>query len=311
MDHRGKSWWYLFSTLVLAIVCLMVCLCPIHWVPRFIVSSLAGLFIIRFFIIYHDFQHNAILTHSKLAAGIMKVYGMLVLSPESVWNRSHDHHHQHNCKDNGEHIGSFPVMTCKEYAESTYWERSRYALSRHPLTIALGYLTIFMGGMCIRSVLINPRRHMDSAIALLLHLALALTLLQLGWEYLFFCLVLPLTIACGMGSYLFYAQHNFPGCKLSQREDWSYVRAALYSSSYMKMNPLMQWFTGNIGFHHIHHLNAKIPFYRLPEAMKGLHELQSPIATSLRFRDMYACLRLKLWDSEQERFVSFSEARRT
>ncbi len=239
----------------------------------------------------------------------MYVYGLLVLSPGSVWNRSHDHHHKHNCKETNEHIGSFPVMTCQQYAASTRWQKLSYIFSRHPVTICLGYLTVFMGGMCLRAIFLNPARHIDSVLALILHVAIAIGLASFGWDYLILCLILPLVVACGIGSYLFYAQHNFPDCKLDRREQWSYVRAALASSSYMRMHPIMHWFTGNIGYHHVHHLNAKIPFYRLHDAMESLVELQKPSSTSLRLSDIYACFRLNLWDTKLERFVSYREAR--
>jgi hypothetical protein len=108
---------------------------------------------------------------------------------------------------------------------------------------------------------------------------------------------------------LFYAQHNFPGARFPNRAGWDYVAAALDSSSYLRMNPVMHWLTGNIGYHHVHHLNARIPFYRLPEAMAGIEELQSPGTTSLHPCDIYRCLRLKLWDPERERLVSFQEHR--
>ncbi len=308
-DIRYRSWWYLFSTMALYFLCLGICFTTIPWYWRLLSSCISGLLIVRIFIIYHDFQHHAILVHSRIAESIMYVYGMLVLSPTSVWNRSHDHHHQHNCKESSEHIGSFPVMTCDQYLSATRWERFQYIIARHPLTIGLGYLTVFMGGMCIRAVIINPKRHLDSAMALIIHLSLAVGLAWFGWDYLVLCLLLPLMIACGIGSYLFYAQHNFPGCRLNRKEQWSYVKAALHSSSFIRMHPIMHWFTGNIGFHHVHHLNAKIPFYRLPEAMKSLQELQSPVSTSLNLRDVYACFRLNLWDCEKERFVSYREAR--
>ena len=308
-DDRTRSWWYLFSTLALYFVCLTICLSNLSWMVRLLASGVSALLIVRIFIIYHDFQHHAILVHSRLAAAIMYVYGLLVLSPTSVWNRSHDHHHKHNSKETNEHIGSFPVMTCEQYAASTRLQKWQYIASRHWLTIGLGYLTVFMGGMCIRAVIINPARHFDSALALILHAGLAFGLTLIGWQYLFLCLILPLTISCGVGSYLFYAQHNFPSCKLNHQQKWSYVRAALHSSSYMRMHPIMRWFTGNIGYHHVHHLNAKIPFYKLPVAMASLSELQEPQSTSLRISDIWACLRANLWDTKQDRFVSFREAR--
>ena len=120
-----------------------------------------------------------------------------------------------------------------------------------------------------------------------------------------FAFALPLMIACTLGAYLFYAQHNFPNMHVQPRESWSYARAALESSSYMEMGPVMRFFTGNIGYHHVHHLNPVIPFYRLPEAMAAIPELQSPGRTSLRPRDIAVCLRLKLWDPETDHMVGY------
>jgi omega-6 fatty acid desaturase (delta-12 desaturase) len=120
--------------------------------------------------------------------------------------------------------------------------------------------------------------------------------------------VIPFTIASAMGAYLFYAQHNFPGVQFRSREEWNYVFAALQSSSYIRMSRLMSWFTGNIGYHHVHHLNALIPFYRLPEAMAALEELQTPLTTSLRPRDVFNCLRLKLWETDTDTLVPLRRA---
>ena len=119
-------------------------------------------------------------------------------------------------------------------------------------------------------------------------------------------LLLPQCVAMALGSYLFYAQHNFPGARFQESGSWDYAAAALAGSSYMAMNPVLRWFTGNIGYHHVHHINARIPFYRLPEAMAGLKELQSPGVTTLTPRGVYRCLRLKLWDPEQNRLVNFA-----
>jgi acyl-lipid omega-6 desaturase (Delta-12 desaturase) len=205
-DDRLRSWWYLFSTISLYVVCLAICLSNSHWSARLLASVVSALLIVRIFIIYHDFQHHAILVHSRLAGAIMYVYGLLVLSPTSVWNRSHDHHHKHNSKETNEHIGSFPVMTCEQYAASSRWQKMQYVASRHWLTIGLGYLTVFMGGMCIRAVILNPARHFDSALALVLHIGLAFGLAMIGWEYLILCLILPLTDpTCSMLSTIFQA----------------------------------------------------------------------------------------------------------
>ncbi|HRD37488.1 MAG TPA: fatty acid desaturase, partial [Bacteroidia bacterium] len=106
-----------------------------------------------------------------------------------------------------------------------------------------------------------------------------------------------------MGAYLFYAQHNFPGVTFKGNEEWTYEGAALESSSYMDLNPFMHWVTANIGYHHVHHMNARIPFYRLPEVMKALPELQNAKKTSLKPKDIIACFKLKVWDFEKQQMV--------
>ncbi len=113
-----------------------------------------------------------------------------------------------------------------------------------------------------------------------------------------------------MGAYLFYVQHNFLEAKVPNANTWTYSDAALTASSYLETGPVMRWFTGNIGFHHVHHLNSKIPFYRLPEAMSGLTGLQNPGSTTLAIRDIVECLRLKLWDCELGSFVPFPAKKR-
>jgi len=159
---------------------------------------------------------------------------------------------------------------------------------------------MFFLGMSLKSFLSCPKRHFDSLVALVLHIAGCIAVCYFfGWLALLLCVMLPLFIACAIGSYLFYAQHNFPGVYFNDKDGWTYEGAALESSSYMKMNKVMEWFTGNIGYHHIHHLNARIPFYRLPEVMKAFPELQTAKVTSLGVRDVYACLRLKVWDTDK------------
>ena len=160
--------------------------------------------------------------------------------------------------------------------------------------------------MCLRPLLLRPRRHADAALALLLHAALGTALAAFAPALLLWTMLWPLWVATALGSYLFYAQHNFPEARFQEGEAWDHGAAALAGSSYIPMNPVLRWFTGNIGYHHVHHLNARIPFYRLPEAMAQLEELQSPGVTTLSPRGVYRCLRLKLWDPDQECLVSFA-----
>jgi omega-6 fatty acid desaturase (delta-12 desaturase) len=160
--------------------------------------------------------------------------------------------------------------------------------------------------MCARPLLLGPKKHLDAAFAIIVHGALAVALAVTEWDNLLLAMIVPMCVASALGAYLFYAQHNFPAVKLRTRAEWTYVEAALSSSSFIRMSWLMHWFTGNIGYHHVHHLNARIPFYRLPEAMAVIPELQTPGTTSLLPRDVAACLRLKLWDPKQDRLVSFA-----
>jgi len=170
------------------------------------------------------------------------------------------------------------------------------------------YFTTFMFGMCISSFLSSPRRHWDSLVVLLLHYAIAIFLfVQFGWLTWFLAFFLPFFLSHMLGAYLFYAQHNFPGVTFKKNAEWTYTHAALESSSFMKLSPVMQWVTANIGFHHIHHLNSKIPFYRLPEAMAAIPELQQAKVTTLKPTDIIACLKLKVWDTDKNRMIGFDE----
>jgi omega-6 fatty acid desaturase (delta-12 desaturase) len=195
-------------------------------------------------------------------------------------------------------------MTRANYLRSPKKLRIKYLFMRQPLTILFGYVFVFLFGMCLSPGMKNPRVHYDCLLALVLHLGIAVALwTYFGWTAVLLSLVIPLFIGCAIGTYLFYAQHNFPSVTFNDRAGWTYDKAALESSSFMKTGRLMSWFTANIGYHHIHHLNPRIPFYRLPEATAGIPELQSPRTTSLHVRDIIQCLRLKVWDADAKRMV--------
>ena len=118
---------------------------------------------------------------------------------------------------------------------------------------------------------------------------------------------IPHFVMYAVGTYLFYAQHNFPDVSFNEKAGWTYEKAALESSSYLRTGQVMAWFTGNIGYHHVHHLNAKIPFYRLPEVMAAMPELQAPKTTSFHPSEIVRCLRLKVWDVTAQRMVGLPE----
>jgi acyl-lipid omega-6 desaturase (Delta-12 desaturase) len=277
-----------------------------HWALRVLGSVLEGLLIVRAFILAHDFHHGALLRKSPFGKVLFAIYGTLVLTPPRVWRATHNYHHAHTAKIVGAQIGSYPVMTVEMWRRASRGKRFAYAFARHPLNIVFGYLTIFLGGMCFGSFLRNPRENWDSAIAFVVHVTLfALITHFFGLDMTLFVLVAPLFLACALGAYLFYAQHNFPGIHMQPRQTWTFARAAVESSSFMKCGPIMSFFTGDIGYHHVHHLNSVIPFYRLREAMAAIPELQVEPQTSLSLRDIQACFSLKLWDPQANKMVGF------
>lgn len=303
-DSTAKSWWCILSTLALWLAVIVGTLLAPHPILKLAGSILSGLLLLRLFVIYHDQQHNAILPTSRLAEWLMWAFGILALSPSSIWRSSHNHHHNHNSKIKGSHIGSFPIMTKDHYLKASKSARWIYLFMRHPLTILFGYLFVFLHGMCLRPFVMKPQQHWDCLLALLVHAGIAGALIHFfGWQAWLFVQVIPHFITYAIGSYLFYAQHNFPDVAFYDKAGWTYERAALDSSSYMKTGPIMAWFSANIGYHHIHHLNARIPFYRLPEVLREMPELQTPKITTLHPRDILRCLRLKVWDVELQRMV--------
>lgn len=303
-DRALRSWWEVLSTGALMVSAYAVTLTPLPWEARAGVSVLAGLLTLRFFVIYHDQQHHAILAHSRPAQLLMRVFGIFALSPVSIWSSSHNHHHKHNSNLRSAHIGSFPVMTKRQFERSSARKRFGYLAVRHPVTIALGYVTMFLYGMCLAPFLREPKEHADCGIAVVLHFAISVALVHYwGWGALLLGQTVPHLITFGLGSYLFYAQHNFPGVTFTSSAGWAYEKAALESSSFMKTSPVMGWFTANIGYHHIHHLNHRIPFYRLPEVLRSVPEVQAPKTTSLSPLEVIRCLRLKVWDTDTQQMV--------
>jgi omega-6 fatty acid desaturase (delta-12 desaturase) len=279
------------------------------WALRGAASVIGGLLIVRTFILFHDFWHGAILRRSRAARLLFWTIGILLMTPARVWRDTHNYHHAHTAKIVGSNIGSYMMVTTSMWAKMTGSQRLMYRMIRHPLTIAFGYFTIFMLGMCVMPLMRAPKKNSSAGVALLVNWTItALMIWKLGLAAWVFAYFLPLAIAMAVGAYLFYAQHNFPDMVVQPRESWSFTRAAIESSSYMEMGPLMAYFTGNIGFHHVHHLNPLIPFYRLPEAQAGVPELQAAHKTSLRAGDIARCFAQKLWDQDTGHMVGYPKA---
>lgn len=303
-EIRWKSWFHFWVAFILLTGTILGTFFIPGVIPKLACSLGITIMLVRTFIIFHDYQHHAILQRSPVAEVLFSVFGMYMLTPPGIWKRSHDHHHNHNSKLYSASIGSFPIMTLQKFREASPAERFFYLSVRSPLNIFFAYFSMFMYGMCLQSFLSSPRRHWDSLVVLAVHVAAAvLIFIYSGWLIWFLAFFLPFFISHMLGAYLFYAQHNFPEVVFRNNVEWSYSHAALESSSFMKMNAFWNWVTANIGYHHIHHLNARIPFYRLPEAMREIPELQQARVTRLHPLHIIACLRLKVWDPDLNRMV--------
>ncbi len=304
-----RSWWYVLSTFSLLILDLSLAGWLQWWPLRTALSLLGALLTVRAFILFHDFAHGAILRGSRAAAALFHVYGAFALAPVRIWRDTHNAHHGSVGEISAHGVGAFPLLTTQMWRQASQAARASYRVHRHPLIVLGGYLTVFAFSLCLLPMFLDPRRYWDSALSLLGHAALIAVLwVYAGFWTAFFVVLLPMAGAAALGTYVFYAQHSFKRMQVLSPESWSFYRAALVSSSYMKLNRLLQWFTGNIGYHHVHHLNVRIPFYRLPEAMAAIPELQCPVATDLSCLEILRCFRANLWDEGRQRMVSYREA---
>ncbi len=307
-EKRSISWFHTLSTLALVIASLTLTLLSIHWGIKLIASIFSGLVLVRMFVIYHDYLHESILQRSKVANVLFTLFGYYMLTPKTIWRRSHNYHHANNSKLFKSGIGSYPVYTKSRFEKLSLKKQSQYMFVRHPLVILFGYFFTFLYGMCIQSLVKSFAKHLDSLVALLFHFTLhALIFILYGWEVSVWFSFIPHFISGALGAYLFYVQHNFPGVRYEVDQNWTYEGAALEASSFLKTSQFMNWVSANIGHHHIHHLNARIPFYRLPEIMKNIESLKNPKVTTLKIKDIKACLRLKVWDTDLNMMVNVSK----
>ena len=306
-EDRGRSWFHLLTTTGLTAGLIAAPALIANPALALLVSVIAGLLTVRMFILFHDYRHGSIFRGSLPAKIILEAFGVFVLTPGEVWSQTHNYHHAHTAKIVGSHVGSYMMLTTAMYKALTPGQQRMYRVVRLALTILFGYLTVFIYGFCTAAFIRNPKKNRSALISLIVHAALGAAVAYFfGARVFWLCFFVPHFVSHATGAYLFYAQHNFPNAFIQPRETWSFARAALDSSSYMKLGPLMNYFTGNIGYHHVHHLNHRIPFYRLPEAMAAIEELQHPRGvTSLAPGDIAACFRLKLWDPDQGRLVGY------
>jgi acyl-lipid omega-6 desaturase (Delta-12 desaturase) len=266
--------------------------------------------LVRTFIIFHDCAHGSFLSSKRANNWLGIGLGLLLFSPFQRWRHDHAVHHATSGDLAKRGVGDIRTLTVKEYQSLTRRERVGYRLLRNPLVMfGLGPIVAMMIGPRIvaRGARPRMRRSVMATNGALMILIAGLCWL-IGWRDYLLVTFPPELLAGAVGIWLFYVQHQFEDAYWETGADWEYADAALRGSSHLNLPRLLQFLTGNIGFHHVHHLNARIPNYNLQRA----HD-ENPIFHSvptLSLWDGIRAVRLKLWDEDGKRMVTFAQARR-
>ena len=280
-----------------------------YWLVLAVGIPAAG-FLLRTFILFHDCTHGSLFDSRKANNAWGVGLGLVVMHPFSNWRWHHAAHHGSAGDLDRRGQGDVPTMTLAEWEAASTGKKTAYWLFRHPMVMfTIGPLWSLVIGPRI------PPKNASKKLARSVHLTnLALLFLITGICVLigpldYLLIQAPTVFLAGSaGVWLFYVQHQFEDVYWENADAWKYEAAALQGSSYLRLPQPLQFFTGNIGLHHVHHLNARIPNYNLQSAHDDNEIFHSvPVLT---FMDGIRCTRLKLWDEEQGKLVTFAEARR-
>lgn len=311
--HRGRSLFELAVTLVPFVCLWTLAAIAVHhgfWLGLVLIIPAAG-FLLRLFMIQHDCGHGSFFAHRTVDDWIGRALGVLTLTPYDYWRRAHAAHHASagNLDERG--IGDITTLTVAEYRSLSSARRLAYRLYRNPIVMfGLGPIWLFLFKQRLPFGMM--RSGMEPWVSTMAT-NLAIVVLAAGLIWLvglvpFMLVQLPIVALAGSaGVWLFYVQHQFEETHWSQGPEWQFQDAALHGSSYYDLPWVLQWLTGNIGIHHVHHLSSRVPYYRLPEVLRDYPELSAigriTIIESLR------CVKLVLWDEFSRRLISFREAR--
>jgi acyl-lipid omega-6 desaturase (Delta-12 desaturase) len=266
-------------------------------------------FLVRTFVVFHDCAHGSLLPSKRANRWVGRLLGLFVLSPFQRWRHDHAIHHATSGDLERRGVGDIITLTISEYRARRWSGRLTYRLIRNPVVMfGLGPVIAMVIGPRIATRAQRPRLRYSVLGTDLALLAIIGGLCWLiGWQSFVVVWAPPAILAGSVGIWLFYVQHQFEDAYWQSAADWSYSDAALRGSSYLKLPRIMQFFTGNIGLHHVHHLNARIPNYNLQRA----HD-ENPIfhqVPTLSLRDAMHTVRLKLWDEEGGKLVTFAQAK--
>ena len=275
------------------------------------IAVLAAGFLVRLFMIQHDCSHGAFFRHRLANDWVGRVIGVVTMTPYGHWRRAHAMHHATSGNLDRRGLGDVDTLTVREYQALSFWRRLAYRLYRHPLVmfgVGPAYLFILQQRVPFGMMRAGwgpwlSTMSTNAAIAVVVA-----TLIWLIGVKAFLLVHLPIILLAGsIGVWLFYVQHQFERTSWDDDTEWNLHAAALHGSSYYDLPVVLRWFTANIGVHHVHHLCSRIPYYRLPRALRDHPELRE--VSRLTLLDSFRCVRLVLWDEAQRRLVSFREAR--
>jgi acyl-lipid omega-6 desaturase (Delta-12 desaturase) len=266
-------------------------------------------FLVRTFVVFHDCAHGSLLPSKRANRHLGRFLGLFVLSPFARWRHDHAVHHGSSGDLDRRGVGDIVTLTISEYEQRSWKGRLAYRLIRSPVVMfGLGPIMAMIIGPRIATRSQRPRlRHSVLATDCVLVVVATGLCWLVGWKDVLIVWAPSAMLAGSIGIWLFYVQHQFEGAYWRHSDNWSYSDAALRGSSYLRLPRILQFFTGNIGLHHVHHLNARIPNYNLQRAhdkTPALHDVPQ-----LSLLDGLRAVRLKLWDEERGRLVTFMQAK--
>lgn len=311
--NAARAAWQVVNTIGLYVVLwvAMALALQVSWWLAIPLAILAGAVLVRVFIIFHDCGHGSFFASRTANNWLGFVTGVLTFTPYAQWRWQHAVHHGTTGNLDRRGVGDVWTLTVSEYRQAPWWKRVAYRVTRNPillLGIAPLLMFLFENRLPSSQVGSKERRSVWWTNLCLVGMAFGMSVLLGFLPYLILQLTV-LAVAGGIGVWLFYSQHQFEGAYWQRGDDWSYTDAALKGSAFLKLPRVLQWFTGNIGYHHIHHLSSRIPNYNL-QACHESNALFETVAPMTVFQSIRA-FGLKLWDEANGRLVSFRHLRRS
>lgn len=273
-------------------------------------TILTGFFVIRTFIIFHDCCHGSFFKSKRANDIVGIITGTITHVPYQQWKNSHAIHHATSSNLDKRGVGDLWIMTVDEYESSTNMQKFLYRAYRNPFVMfVLGPFFVFALQYRFNRKGARRKERLNTYLmnVLIVGMYAALTW-AVGWQAMLLVQVPVFYISGALGIWLFYVQHQFEESYFEHNDEWSYVKAAVEGSSYYRLPKILQWLTGNIGFHHVHHLSPKVPNYSLEEAHN--HSIPLQQATTFGIRDSFLSLKVSLWDEVTHRFVNFRESKK-